>query len=394
LKSLIRDPRRQEVSPLELLFDLVYAFAISQLSHHLLTHQSWTGAAESLVLYLAVYTAWGYTAWAANLVNTEHPRARRMLVVVMVLSMFMNASITRAFDDAGWVFVTGYLLIHVGRIAWLLTIGLDPVQQRHFTRTLIWIVTTSPLWIAGAATEHRTRLALWGLAAVVDLTGTVTAHPLFRRRLDSRRLTFATAHIGERCRLFLLIALGETILTTGAALVNAPLLPTTLLSGSVAVAGTIALWCIYFRHTEGTALRHAATSNDPMRTGRLAVYTVLAMVAGLVAVAVGDELVIAHPTGHTTPATILMIYGGPALYVAAQSWYMHTVLGRLPRSRPIGFAALVVTGTLSLTTAPIIAACGAAAILIAIAATDSGPEHTTDNSVATSPGQAPQLNGQ
>jgi low temperature requirement protein LtrA len=86
LKSLIRDPRRQEVSPLELLFDLVYAFAISQLSHHLLTHQSWTGAAETLVLYLAVYTAWGYTAWAANLVNTEHPRARRMLVVVMVLT--------------------------------------------------------------------------------------------------------------------------------------------------------------------------------------------------------------------------------------------------------------------------------------------------------------------
>ena len=225
MKPLIRDLRRQEVSPLELLFDLVYAFAISQLARHLLTHQSWTGAAETLVLYLAVYTAWGYTAWAGNLVNTEHPRARRMLVVVMVLSMFMNASITRAFDDAGWVFVTGYLLIHVGRIAWLLTIGLDPVQQRHFTRTLIWIVTTSPLWIAGAATEHRTRLALWGLAAVIDLTGTVTAHPLFGRRLDSRRLTFATAHIGERCRLFLLVALGETILTTGAALVNAHFSP-------------------------------------------------------------------------------------------------------------------------------------------------------------------------
>ena len=113
---------RREVTPLELLFDLVFVFAIGQLSHHLLVHPTWTGAGETLVLYLAVYAAWGYTTWAVTLVPAEGRRTRRMLQLVMLAGLIMNAAIPRAFDDAAWVFVVAYLLIHVGLTLWLLTV--------------------------------------------------------------------------------------------------------------------------------------------------------------------------------------------------------------------------------------------------------------------------------
>ncbi|MCX4761848.1 low temperature requirement protein A [Streptomyces sp. NBC_01275] len=82
-------------------FDLVYVFAIGQLSHRLLVHPTWTGAAPALVLYLAVYAAWAYTTWAVTLVPAENPRTRRMLLGVMLAGLFMNAAIPRAFGDAG-----------------------------------------------------------------------------------------------------------------------------------------------------------------------------------------------------------------------------------------------------------------------------------------------------
>lgn len=124
----------REVTPLELFFDLVYVFAIGQLSHHLLTQPSWTGATQALVLYLAVYAAWAYTTWAVTLVPAEDPRTRHMLLVVMLIGLFMNAAIPRAFEDAGWVFVITYLVIHLGRTTWLLTVGLDAVSLEHSRR--------------------------------------------------------------------------------------------------------------------------------------------------------------------------------------------------------------------------------------------------------------------
>lgn len=137
-------PARREVTPLELFFDLVYVFAIGQLSHQLLAHPTWTGAAQTLVLYLAVYAAWAYTTWAVTLVPAEDPRTRRMLLTVMLLGLFMNAAIPRAFGDAGWAFVVTFLLIHLGRTVWLLRVGLDRRDQEHWRRVLVWFAAAAP----------------------------------------------------------------------------------------------------------------------------------------------------------------------------------------------------------------------------------------------------------
>lgn len=115
ISSMIRSSGDREVAPLELLFDLVFVLGVSQLTRYLVATPSWRGAAETAVLYIPIFAVWAYTSWAATLYSLNHPRGQRMVIAVMVVSLFMNASVTRAFDDAGWVYVTAFLAIQLGR---------------------------------------------------------------------------------------------------------------------------------------------------------------------------------------------------------------------------------------------------------------------------------------
>ncbi|SED94692.1 Low temperature requirement protein LtrA [Rhodococcus jostii] len=383
-RSLQRDPNDRNVRPLELFFDLVYVFAIGQLTHHLLAHLTWTGLVETLVLYFAVFLAWAYTSWAGTLTDPDTSSVRMMLLVIMLLGLFMNVAIPEAFGEAGWLFVAAYLTIQMGRTLWLLTTGLDEVMRRHFQRALVWLVATAPLWVAGAVVEGPLRLVLWGVATVVDLVGLLSAHPFPGKRFHSERLDFAAEHHFERSRLFFMIALGETVLTTGAAVAGAPLVPMTLFTGAVALIGTIALWWVYFRRSERVAVRQAVADRDPVKISRYATNTLLVMVAGLLAIAVGDELVIAHPTGHADATTNALLFGGPFLFFAAQSWYMRVVMGDVPLSRPVALVVLVALAVATLPAPLYVAGCAALAVVLGVAIAD-GRRAAAEEASAESP---------
>jgi low temperature requirement protein LtrA len=323
-----------------------------------------------LVLYLAVYAAWAYTTWAVTLVPAENPRTRRMLTAIMLLGLFMNAAIPHAFDDTGWLFVGTFLLIHLGRTVWLLTIGLDRVNQEHFVRVLVWFAGAAPLCLIGAAAHGGARLAWWGGAVVIELVGTLAAHPLPGRRLNSRGVGFAGGHLLERGRLFVIIALGEAVLTTGTALTAAPYERMTLLTGCVALTGTIALFWLFFGRSE-RVVRHYQRTEDPVRAGRSGVYSLTTSVAGLIAAAVADERVITHPLEHSGSTTNLLLFGGPALFIAAQTWHGATLFDDLPWSRLVALAALAVAGTTTMVAPAFLAAAIAAAIVITPAAFDA-----------------------
>ncbi|MEV0639071.1 low temperature requirement protein A [Streptomyces sp. NPDC050619] len=358
-------PARREVTPLELFFDLVYVFAIGQLSHQLLAHPTWTGAAQTLVLYLAVYAAWAYTTWAVTLVPAEDPRTRRMLLTVMLLGLFMNAAIPRAFGDAGWAFVVTFLLIHLGRTAWLLRVGLDRREQEHWRRVLVWFTAAAPFWLTGAAADGGARLVWWAAATLIELAGTWTAHPLPGRRLDSRQVGFAGRHLLERGRLFMIIAFGEAILTTGTALTAAPYVPMTLLTSGVALTGTVALFWLFFSRSEHI-VRHYERTEDPIRAGRSGVYSLMVSVAGMIAAAAGDERVIAHPVHHAGITTNLLLFGGPALYIGAQTWHGAALFDDLLRSRLLALSALVIGCAVTMTAPAYLAAVIAVAIVVAL----------------------------
>ena len=211
-----------EVTPIELFFDLVVVFAVSQLSHHWLEHMTWRGAAETVVLLLPVLGVWSYTSWTATMIPADRPATLWMMLSVMMFGLFMNASLTRAFAESRWTFVLLFLLIQFGRTVWTIANASDPIYREHFVRVLIWLIATTPLWLAGAAANPERRVLYWGLAAALDLLGTWLAHPIPGRRLRSENVEFAGGHMLERCRLFLLIALGETVLTTGTTISAAP----------------------------------------------------------------------------------------------------------------------------------------------------------------------------
>lgn len=210
--------QEHEVTPLELFFDLVFVFGMSQLSHHLRIHLSWHGAAETLVMLIAIFLVWFRTSWSVTMIPADRSRTLWMMLTVMLLGLFMNASVTSAFTISGYAFVIPYLLIQLGRTLWTYFNAPNAVYREHYFRVLIWLIPTIPLWIAGAAADSDVRLLWWGLAAGIDLLGTWLAHPLPGRRLHSENVGFDTNHMLERCRLFLLIALGETIIETGTAI--------------------------------------------------------------------------------------------------------------------------------------------------------------------------------
>lgn len=366
---MLRQPAEQEVSPLELLFDLVFVLGISQLTRHLVARPTWRGAAETLVLYLPVFAVWFYTSWAATLYSLSHPRTRRMMVAVMVASLFLNASLTRAFVDAEWVLVTSLLAIQLGRTAWMLTTGLDPINHDHFRRTLMWLAATAPLWIVGALLGAHARVAVWGAAAVIDVIGTWLAHPAPHRRLRSERLEFGGEHLMERCRLFLLIALGETVVTPGAALPGAPIRATSLVSGMLALLGTLCLWWLYFR-AEPIALGHVSSTEDPLYASRMAANGLLFLIAGLIALAAGNALVIHHPQEDSTLALALLQFGGPTLFLLTQAWYFRLVSGTTPHSHLLAIAALAAVTAATLPAPALVTAAAVLAVLSALVAVE------------------------
>lgn len=377
--GLTRHPENTEVRPLELLFDLVYVFALNQLSHHLIEHRDWVGAAQTAILFLAVFSVWSFTTWIASLTDTEKNPVRWLFLSVMALALFMNGALGDAFGEGGWLFVGVYLTIQIGRNLWALRLGLDRIMHEHHGRTLIWTLGTAVLWIAGAIADGELRLALWGVATLIDLIGFVSAHPLPGRKTDTRDFPFVGEHLIERCRLFLLIALGDTILVSGASLVGAKLDVLAVLATGVAIIGTIALWWSYFRRSEGVTMENLKKSSDPARLSRMAIYALMGMVAGLILAAVGDEIAIAHPLETTDVFTNLMIFGGPALFVLAQGWYLWRVDRDLPTSRPVAFIALAVLTVATLPLPKIGAAAVSVLVLVAMAVADSVKAHREGN---------------
>ncbi len=164
------------VTPLELFFDLVYVFAIGQLSHHLLAHVDLKTGAETLILALAVIYAWYMTAWGANWLDPDRLPVRVLLLGLMFASLLMSAGIGEAFGDRAWLFVTGYLALQLGRASFLIVALRGRALGQHFVNDLTWELLAGCLWVAGAIADGDSRLVLWALAVVVTYVGIGTLH--------------------------------------------------------------------------------------------------------------------------------------------------------------------------------------------------------------------------
>lgn len=330
--------------PLELLFDLVFAFSIPQCSDYLWEHLTWRGGAESLVMLLTTVWLWSLVSWVAITTGAERPSTRWMMLAMMLPALFLNASVPKAFEDPGWVFAAPFLLIQVARIFWAMFLAPHEVQREHYHRVLIWFLLSLPMWVTGAASGPEDRLAWWTTAIAVDIAGSWMAHPVPWRVLHSRNVPFDADHMLDRCRQFIIIALGETVVKTGIAVSHQPVNLMTLITGTAALAGTVAIWLLIFGRTHGIIMRHLEKTKNPIRSARFANNATLIIVTGFIAMAVGNRAAIEHPWEKLPLELGLMLAGGPVLFLAAQGWYLWAAPKVVPKANLMGIPALIAAG--------------------------------------------------
>lgn len=342
----VRDGQGASVSFSELLFDLIYVFAVTQLSHYLLHHLTLTGALETLLLWFAVWLAWQYTAWVTNWFNPDTRQIRLLLFAIMLLGLFAAAALPQAFGERGLIFALFYVAIQVGRSVTVLRL-LVPGHplKRNFHRILGWLCISAVFWIAGGLAEGNARLALWAVAVLCEYVSPMFGFrlPVLGRSDSSSEWSIEGHHLAERCQLFVIVALGETILITGATLSemeswNLPV----LIASLVAFLGSLAMWWIYF-DTSSKAGNHAISqAENPGQLGAYFHYVHVALVGAIIVCAVANELVIAHPDGRIQNATAAVLLLGPALYLFANALYKRLVYHRFPLSHLVGLLALAV----------------------------------------------------
>ncbi len=288
--SALRDrSERAEVSTVELFFDLVYVFAVTQLSHLLLHDLTAVNALHTLVLWFAVWLGWQYTCWVTNWFDPDAPAVRSMMFGLMAVVLVMAAAIPHAFDQHALVFAAAYVTLQVGRtMLVLLTVGRHHQLTPNFTRMLVWLLISAGLWIGGALADDGIRLSLWVAAILVEYLSPMVgfAFPGLGRS-STKEWTIDGAHLAERCQLFVIVAFGETILTTGARLSeqpqwNAPV----LIAVAVAFLGVVAAWWIYFGTSCADGSAVISRSDDPGRIGAKFHYVHVILIGGIIVSAV------------------------------------------------------------------------------------------------------------
>jgi low temperature requirement protein LtrA len=378
-RNLLRDRdghREERVGFIELFFDLVFVFAVTQISHGLISHPDPAGFLHALMLLLAIWWVWVDTAWVTNWVDVRHMEVRLLLFGLMAAGMLMAVAIPYAFGERAWLFALAYLAAQLGRHFFMILAlgGHSEANYRNFVRIFLWGLLEAPFWIGGAMTDDSImRTILWGIALLI-----VTVAPVFafwvpglgRSKISTWNVE--GHHFSERCGLFVIIALGESILVTGAAFGAADIdLPRSIAFGS-AFLGAIAMWWLYFDIGAQRAAMLLAQDKDPGRMARLAyTYLHIPIVAGIIVTAASDEMALAHPDGEAGIAELVALLGGPALYLAGNLLFKRTSGGRyFPLSHLAGVGLLAAAGAASFiwrAPSPLILSLAGTSVLILVA---------------------------
>jgi len=295
-----------------------------------------------------VYWSWNYTTWATNELDTETVPVRLLLLSLMLVSLLMSVAIPQAFEAHAMLFAWSYVLIQVGRHSFLAfaTAGGGTLERERAGRILIYFCISGVFWITGALAEGPLRYVLWCAAIAVDYSGPIT---VFRipgmRRMESANWSVGTEHFAERFGLFIILALGESIVLTGATTSELDLTPARIAAFVMAFLGAAAIWWLYFTSVARLGEHYLAVSENRTTLARDG-YTFLHVlfVAGIILSAVGDELVIAHPMKVLPSYEAAAVAAGPAIYLLAHTLFAYRLTGSMYKRKLFGAVLCVVAG--------------------------------------------------
>lgn len=349
----------------ELFFDLVFAFALTEVSALLLQDHSWSGVGRSLVVFVPIYWAWVGTSVHANTHDVDNLVGRIGIFAVGLCSMFMALAVPGAYGDRGAYFGAAYFALRIilaGLVFWGERMVITPFSVALFV--------TGPLMFIGGLLDGNARLIVWIIAAAVDLST-----PLLTRR-SLTGIRFHSAHLPERFGLFLIIALGESIVAVGVPAAMKPdLSPIAMASVAVAFILACSLWWVYFVFAADTMRHRLATTavqTDVIR--QMLSYGHLALIGSILAVAVGLEEVVAHPDHEMSTGAAALLFGGCAMYLATFGYIQF----RMSRSRSTTRWAAAVIVLALLPVASMVPALLAPCLLIVVMVPLNVLEHLMD----------------
>jgi low temperature requirement protein LtrA len=350
----------QRVTPLELFFDLVVVFAITQVTGFLADDPTWGGLLRGLLLLGALWWAWASYAWLTNTLNPEEGGVRLAVFGAIAAMLVVSLAAPNAFGRDGVIFGIAYVVV---RVLHLVLYALAGRGDRDLFLAVVRIVPTAilgpVLLVIAGFVDGAAQLTLWGAALAIDYLGVLIGH--------MRGWRVSPEHFVERHGLVVIIALGESIVAIGVGAAGLPLGSGLIAAALLGIAVVASLWWAYFdwvafvaqaRLAEATGAERAALARD------LYSYLHLPMVAGIVLFALGLKTTLAHVGGSLSTITALGLCGGIALYLLAHVALRLRIGGGLGRGRPI--ATILLLGFLPFAPAvPAIAALGVVAAVCA-----------------------------
>jgi low temperature requirement protein LtrA len=318
----------RRTTPVELLWDLAFVFAITQVTHFLLFHLTWGGFLRGMILLALVWWAWSAFVWAANAQEEDSGTMQLALLTSLVLIFIAGLAVPQAFGEEATLFALTYCgvrLIHLalyvdasrrGNASWESIVGFGAAT-----------LAALGLLVIGSFFGLATQTVLWTLALAIDYAG-----PAWLTRARLRGLQrVAVAHFAERYGLFVIICLGESIVAIGLAANGLSLDAELVAAVGFGLLATIGLWRTYFGEVAVDAERRLQQTNGDVVLAAADGYSYLHLliVAGIVVFAVGVRVAIEAP-GSTLPDPVrLCLCGGIALYLLGHAAFRLRMIGEV-----------------------------------------------------------------
>lgn len=356
-------PDDQKVTFVELFFDLVFVFCITQIAAMLHGHIDLPSAGSALLVFWLVWWAWTQFTWALNAANTDHPQVQMTALLATAVAFFLAVGVPGALGDGALWFAVPYVAVRmIGLLLYYAVARNDPGQRQAVRVFGLLSLSGLAVVVVGALAGGSAQYGWWGLAIALDLLAAGVGGQLEGWNLHPD-------HFVERHGLIVIIALGETLIVAAAGLADATMTPVVLATGGLAVAVTCGLWWSYFRRAR-LEFEHALRSREGNARSCLArdVFSVMhfPMLCGVIVLAAGTEEALAHPDELLAVSVRVALGAGVVLFVCGTGLAIWRATGRMPVWRavlaPLSAAVVLGTGTI-----PWVAMATLSAMLVAMA---------------------------
>lgn len=338
----------ERVTWVELFFDLVFAFAVTQVTELLSVSPDVLDVIKTVIVCLAIWWVWVYTTWAMNWLDPETRPVLWLLMLLTALGLLLSETVPEAFESKALLFVGAYLAYgFVRTISVIVGTRRDlPVVADGQWRILWWSAGAAVLWVTGALVESDwLQVLLWAGALTVEYGGPAVRFWLpGRGRSSWEAWRVRGGHFAERSALFIIIVLGESILVVGRALSEHGLTEENIAASLSAFIDAVVLWFLYFAHGQERGHRFISAQGATGPVARVSyTYLHVILVIGIVLTTHAVDLVIHDPHEEASPLGVGLLMLAPALYLVGLVSFKRTtgVLVRWIPSHAVGAAVLV-----------------------------------------------------